>query len=146
MYYLSCVVDLTDLDNEGSELTDFPNYFRLNTDQEQTLVAFCLLLNPLELLGQYLLVVEPEDPRLHGSSNKMYSIKSTITSFAATKTVLIGGRIRKVDKVMLFTRKWMDNNYLSPMKCFTQQPLRRNVPPITYVSIRHNLFPFLLYS
>ena len=68
--YLSCMVDLIDLDNERSELTDFHNYFRLNTDQEQTLVALCLLLNPLELLGQCLLVVEPGDPRLHGLQTK----------------------------------------------------------------------------
>ena len=134
MYYLSCMMNVIDLDTEGLELTDFQNYFRLTADQEQALAALCLLLNPLELLGKCLFAVPPGHPRLNGSSNEMYSIESTTTGFAATETVLIGGTARKVVKIMLFTDKWINDNYLIPIKSFAEQPPRRNVPALTYVS------------
>ena len=120
MYYLDCMCNVIDL-GAARELRDYNNYFRLDDSQEEAVIAFCLLLNPTVLMGKCIFPVERNNPRLNGSGNEFLSIESNTTTFAATNTVVLGGKVRSVKKLMIFTEGWMDRNYIEPLKSFVSR-------------------------
>jgi len=50
------------------------------------------------------------------TDNRFLEITSTQTKFAASATVLVGGRQKRVTKIMLYKRQWLQTYYLDPME------------------------------
>ena len=130
MYYLDCMCRVIDIDTREVELTNFANPWSLSSGQEQALIALCLSLDPRELQGKCIFLVNDGDPRLNGCSNEFYSIESSTTGVAATNSVILGGKTLRVRKIMMFTESWIDKNYITPMKhLITSQPRRETSRP-----------------
>ena len=49
-------------------------------------------------------------------SNDFLEMSSTQTNFIATNSVLIGGSQRRVAKIMIYKRSWIQNNYFGPLE------------------------------
>jgi len=68
------------------------------------------------LLGKCIYPVDETGGR---ANNRFLEITSTQTKFAASATVLVGGQRRRVTKIMLYERQWLQNNYLGPLERLT---------------------------
>ena len=53
------------------------------------------------------------------SDNEFLELSSTETNFIASSSVLIGGSQRKVSKIMMYKRCWIQRNYFDPLKRIT---------------------------
>ena len=52
---------------------------------------------------------------MSGSSNKFLKIGAETITIGAVNNIVIGGRRQRVSMVMLFTMKWLEDYYLTPL-------------------------------
>ena len=115
MYYLDCVAVVIKLDDRNlNRLRNYKSYHLLNDTEIDALLALVLLFSPDELIGK---VFFPSED-LGGSSNKFFELSSVTHMLAVSDSVLIGGERKRVAKIMLFKRSWLENNYISPLRSF----------------------------
>ena len=127
MYYLDCVAVVIQLDDPGlRRLRDYQNYNSLNDSETDALLALVLLFSPDELLGK---VFFPSED-LVGSKNEFYELSAISHMLAVSDNIVIGGERKRVAKVMLFKRSWMEDNFLSPIRSFEGrlQRMARGLP------------------
>ena len=127
MYYLNCVASVFQLDDRNiNRLKNYRNYFLLNDTEIDALLALVLLFSPDELIGK---VFFPSED-CGGSSNTFFELSSVTHMLAVTDNVLIGGERKRVAKIMLFKRSWLEDNYISPLRSFEGrlQRLARGLP------------------
>ena len=127
MYYLNCVAIVIQLDSPNlNRLRNYRSYYLLNDTEIDALLALVLLFSPDELIGK---VFFPSED-CGGSSNTFFELSSVTHMLAVTDNVLIGGERKRVAKIMLFKRSWLENNYISPLRSFEGrlQRLARGLP------------------
>ena len=127
MYYLSCVKTVIQLnDSTLQRLTDYQNYYLLTEPEIDALLAMVILFSPDELLGK---VFFPDED-CGGWSNQFFELSAVSHMLAVTDNILIGGERKRVAKVMLFKRSWLDNNYFTPLRSFQGrlQRMARGLP------------------
>ena len=121
MYYLDCVAVVIELDSPNlRRLRDYTNYFLLSDAEIDALLALVILFSPDEMIGR---VFFPSED-CGGFSNQFFELSAVSHVLAVSDNILIGGERRRVAKVMLFKRAWIDTNYISPIRSF-QSRLRR---------------------
>ena len=127
MYYLDCVALVIKLEDRNLDrLRNYRSYYSLNDTEIDALLALVLLFSPDELIGK---VFFPSDD-LRGSSNKFFELSSVTHMLAVSDNVLIGGERRRVAKIMLFKRYWLEYCYIAPLMSFEGrlQRLARGLP------------------
>ena len=127
MYYLDCVAIVIQLDNPNlNRLRNYRSYYLLTDPEIDALLALVLLFSPDELIGK---VFFPSED-IRGSSNQFFELSSVTHMLAVADNVLIGGERKRVAKIMLFKRSWLENNFISPLRSFEGrlQRLARGLP------------------
>ena len=127
MYYLDCVAIVIRLDSPNlNRLRNYGSYHLLNDAEIDALLALVALLSPDKLVGK---VFFPSED-CGGSRNKFLELSSVTHLLAVSNNVLIGGERKRVAKIMLFQRCWMQDNYFSPLMVFEWrlQRLARGLP------------------
>ncbi|XP_068687931.1 uncharacterized protein [Montipora foliosa] len=127
MYYLDCVALVIQLNDPNlRRLRDYGNFSSLTEAETDALLALVILLSPDELIGK---VFFPSED-IGGGSNKFYELNEVSHMFAVTDNILIGGERKRVAKVMLFTRLWLEYSYLVPLRSFQSrlQRMARGLP------------------
>ena len=126
MYYLDCVALVIKLDDRNlNRLRNYKSYHLLNDTEIDALLALVLLFSPDELIGK--VFFPSEDFR---GSNKFYELSSVTHMLAVSDSVLIGGERKRVAKIMLFKRPWLEYCYIAPLMSFEGrlQRLSRGLP------------------
>ncbi|CAF1422546.1 unnamed protein product [Didymodactylos carnosus] len=114
MYYLNCVLDLIDYnDNNLYKFCDYENYDDLSAQELRVLWVLCLTLSPDELIDKCMF----QSNVLCGTStNRFYELSQTQQlRLMVSSTIFIGGQARRVKKFMAYRQVWMVNNYIQPM-------------------------------
>ena len=127
MYYLNCVAVVIKLDDRNlNRLRNYKSYYSLNDTEIDALLALVLLFSPDELIGK---VFFPSED-LRGTSNQFFELSSVTHMLAVSDSVLIGGERKRVAKIMLFKRSWLEDYYISPIRSFEGrlQRLARGLP------------------
>ena len=127
MYYLDCVAIVIQLDNPNlNRLRNYGAYHLLSDTEIDALLALVLLFSPDELIGK---VFFPSED-CGGSRNKFLELSSVTHMVAVSNNVLTGGERKRVAKIMLFKRCWLEDNYISPLLVFQGrlQRLARGLP------------------
>ena len=119
MYYFDCVCTCVEADNDSTirRLRDYDNYYRLSEEERAQLMILCLALSPDKLLGSVFFPADQDD--LDGYGNDFYEIKAVSTKLVVTESILIGGQQKKVQKIMMCKRSWLEKNYLNPLRSLT---------------------------
>ena len=84
----------------------------------------CLALSPDKLIGAIFIPSEeiPYD-------NDFYEVSAVSTRMVVTESILVGGQRKRIRKVMMFRKCWIEENYLEPMKTLVERRRAIQRPP-----------------
>ena len=122
MYYLNCVlccVDDSD-DSDLSRLRDYENYWRLTDEEEAKVLVLCLALSPDKLIGTVFILNEDLD-----CINQFFELSAVSTNLLVSESLLVGGQRKRVQKIMMFKKSWIEYYYLNPLLSYQGQRQRR---------------------
>ena len=121
-YYFNCVCVCVeaDEDSEIRRLKNYRNYTSLSDEEEAKLFVLCLALSPDKLIGAVFIPSEDID-----SGNEFFELSAVSTRMVVTDSLLVGGQRKKVRKIMMFKKWWLETYYLEPMKEYAERGSRR---------------------
>ena len=125
MYYIDCVCSCIEPDDSStiSRLRDYKNYDRLSSDEETQLLALCLALSPEKLTGT---IFHPATD-CGDFNNKFLELSAVKTNLLVTESLVIGGHRRKILKIMMYEKVWVEKYYINPLSSIERS--RRRPPP-----------------
>ena len=129
MYYLNCICSCVEADEDSTirRLKDYQNnYSNLTDEEEAKLLLLCLALSPDKLIGSILFPADDVD--LDGSNNKFLELSAVSTKLVVTESLMIGGQQKKVHKIMMFKKRWLEAYYLEPLRSFERAQRPRRPP------------------
>jgi len=97
MYYLDCVS--TVIDYKDRSLTDFQNYDELTGEELVAVYALAKIFHPSIFINAGIFIIDQK--LLFGNSNQFYEITDETIGFHANREIVIGGKVRKVLKLMI---------------------------------------------
>jgi hypothetical protein len=120
MYYLDCVETCL----EGSVPDIYCNYqncFAMSDEDKINIVALCAILSPEELLEKVIFDVDPYDPSLKGTANRMYEVEEAntfLTQYGTSRytAITVEGREVTVCNIMMCCEDWLIRNFDDPMR------------------------------
>jgi len=125
MYYLRSVCTTIDCNND-SEIQRFTNYWNwrsLSVDEQRQLVVLCYTFSPDVFEGR---VFFQKDALCIEYSNEFYEISQVSNQLIAARSIVVAGRIRRVNKIMTYKMSWMQSYYLEPMRRQAERFSRSN--------------------
>ena len=119
MYYLSVVDTVLDLADIGgiNRLIDYKNYDRLDDDDKKLLLHFCAVFEPDELDDKVFFHSE----NLGNSNNDIFELENVQTTLAVSSNILIGGARRRVLRINLYNRFWIQKNFYEPFSALKDE-------------------------
>lgn len=115
-YYLSCVGCCLDIREELGELANYNRYYLFSNEDKRKIVSLAYLLSPDELIGKCWFPSEDID-----SNNEIYELSQVQNTLIVSSFIQIGSESRRVAKIMLFKRQWMQKFYIEPYQTVLQQ-------------------------
>ena len=121
-YYLNCVCACIEADDdyEIRRLRNWENYYNFTNEEEAKLFVLCLALSPDKLIGAVFIPSEDID-----SQNEFYELSAVNTRMLVTDSLVVGGQRKRVRKIMMFKKVWLESSYLEPMKEYAERNSRR---------------------
>ena len=125
MYYFHCVCCCIEPDDSStiSRLRDYKNYASLSSNEEAQLLALCLALSPEKLTGT---IFHPATD-CGDFNNKFLELSAVKTNLLVTESLVIGGHRRKILKIMMYEKVWVEKYYINPLSSIERR--RRRPPP-----------------
>ena len=117
MYYFHCIGTVLELENNGQlrRLRDYKNYWSLDEEDTNALLALCLILSPDKLMNKCIFM----DEEMCGDmNNRFLELSAVSNTLVVSRSILINGESRTVTKIMAFTRAWLRKNYLDLLEEF----------------------------
>ena len=126
MYYFNCICSCVEADSDYSirRLRDYKNYSSLSSEEEAKLLILCLALSPDKLLGTILFPSENIE-----CGNEFFELKAVSTKLVVAESLLIGGQQKKVQRIMMFKKSWIENFFLNPLRSFENGRTRQRALP-----------------
>lgn len=118
MYYLNCMCTVLQLDDDPgiNRLCQFRNYF-ISRAERDFLIQLCILLKPDILLNK---CIFQNDQLCGDMGNKFYNLEQVRDSLLFAGNIMIGGRNRRVAKIMTFKMSWLNKYWTQPMQALLE--------------------------
>ena len=114
MYYFNCVCGCIEPDSDSTirRLRDYNNYSSLSTQEEAMLLVLCLeAVSPDKMIGVIFFHNDDLD-----RNNVFFELTAVNTKLIVSDSFLIGGQQKKIRKIMMFKKSWMENYYFAPLR------------------------------
>ena len=85
------------------------------------LLVLCLALSPDKLIDSVFFLNEDMGGE---TSNRFFELSAVSTKLVVSESLLIGGQRKRVHKIMMFKKCWIEKNYFEPLKAFVERPKR----------------------
>ena len=140
MYYLSCVCEAVDCqdDAEIQRFTSYQNWHRLSIIEKQALAVLCYTFSPDVFNDKVFFQI---DALCVEFINEFYKISQVQTRLLAAESVVIAGRTRQVNKVMVYKRQWLQYYYNDPMRRLAASFSNSASSAVTYTRSKTNVQP-----
>lgn len=124
MYYLDCICSVLKLDDDEdiSRLRNYNQYSYLSNPDKNLLIHMCYLLSPDTLLDKCIFQC---DSLCGDSTNEFYDLETLRNTLVVAGSVMIGGRQKRVTKIMTFKMSWLRRYWEQPMKELTERQERQ---------------------
>jgi|SRR5579859_4027371 len=116
MYYLNCVTKAVDMDILPDDCIEYQNYRYLSSNRIDLVIKFAQILSPGELINKLIFRDDEGDIIKRGDSNEFASITVACNIIHVQQSVVIGGKVQNVTKVMFFKSEWLTRNYYDPLR------------------------------
>ncbi|UJR21079.1 hypothetical protein I4U23_024179 [Adineta vaga] len=114
MYYFNCVCYVIEYDDTDMQrYRDFNNWYLLSAREVRLLVALCYTLSPDVFDNKAFF---RSDAMSASDVNKFYKINEVSHQVIAASSIVIAGRTRKVNRIMMYKMSWMHQYYFGPMR------------------------------
>ena len=113
MYYFDCVCSCVADSNEPAirRLRGYKtNYNLLSSEEVSALLVLCLALSPDKLIDSVLF--------LNKDINKFFEVSEVSTKLLVSESLLIGGQRKRVQKILMVKKEWIESYYIQPIKSF----------------------------
>lgn len=115
MYYLNSTCSLLQLDTSDSpnlqRLTLYNSSWILTTAQKRELTVLCSILSPEKLLNKWIFI----DKSLTGL-NDFYEISAVHNQMLVSRSIIINGQRKRVNKIMICRPVWLQRYWEEPMR------------------------------
>jgi hypothetical protein len=140
MYYLNCVCTAIDCkdDENIQRFISYQNWPRLSNDERKVLVDLCYTISPGVLNNK---VFFQDDVLCVNFSNEFYEISKVRNQLLAVESIIIAGRTRQVNKIMVYKQEWMQHYYIGPMQRLTARPNNRTSSTVTHTRYNNTVNP-----
>ena len=117
MYYFHCIGTVLELENNGQlrRLRDYKNYWSLDEEDTNALLALCLILSPDKLMNKCIFM---DEDMCGDRSNRFFELSAVSNTMVVSRSIMINGRTSRVTNIMTFTRSWLRNNFMDPLEEF----------------------------
>ena len=112
MYYLHCVSSVIGIIDPI--LTDYQNYKMLKGEQIVEVYNKAKECSPDILVSHKIFIINPELPN-NSLDNEFYEITDETNGIHVDEEITIGGRVVKVNKIMVCNNNWLSVYYYSPI-------------------------------
>ena len=112
MYYLHCVSSVIGIIDPV--LTDYQNYKELESKQLVEVYNKAKEYSPDKFLSHKIFIIN-QDLLNNSLENEFYEITDEAIGIHADKEITIGGRVAKVNKIMVCNNNWLSVYYYSPI-------------------------------
>ena len=112
MYYLHCVTSVIDIIDPV--LTDYQNYAELTWEQLKEVHKTATKYSP-DIFTSHKIFIVDRDLLKNSSDNDFYEITDETIGIHVDKEIIIGGRVAKVNKVMICNNSWLSEYYYKPI-------------------------------
>jgi hypothetical protein len=116
MYYLQCVTQAVDMDILPDDCIEYQNYRYLSESRVDLVINFAQILSPGELINKLIFRDDEGAFIKDGMLNDFASITVACDMIHVQQSVVIGGKVQDVSKVMFFKSEWLTRNYYDPMR------------------------------
>ena len=120
MYYFHCVCCCVADSDETPLFSDWERTRPTTLSspvhaEESALLTLCLALSPDKLINSVFFLNED----INGV-NKFFEVSAVSTKLLVSESLLIGGQRKRVQKIMMFKKEWIERYYLQPLKSFVE--------------------------
>ena len=116
MYYLQCVTQSVNMDILPDDCIEYQNYRNLSSNRVDLVIKFAQILSPGELINKLIFRDDEGDFIKRGMINEFASITVACDIIHVQQSVVIGGKVQDVSKIMFFKSEWLTRNYYDPMR------------------------------
>ena len=140
MYYLHCVYDVLKI-SDLIPYINYQNYNNLSNREKNDVIYYANLFSPTKMTAIKAFIQEDNV----NFSNKFFEITDETYGIHANEDFVIGGKVAKISKVMVYCSNWVMKNYYFPLKRLTSPPPLPaplfSPPPYIYYSNRNPNYP-----
>ena len=115
MYYLSCVYEVLFL-QDLIPYINYQYYYNLLNEQIYNVINYAKLFNPTKMASIKAFIL---DDNVYGIKNRFYEITDETYGIHANEEFVIGGKIVKIAKIMVYRTEWVIENYYLPLQRIT---------------------------
>ena len=120
MYYFDCVCSCVEPNPDPSirRLRNYrENHSSLSSGEQAALLVLCLALSPDKLVGS---IFFPARDNEFDTQNEFLEVSAVSTRLVVAESILVGGQQRRVRRIMMFEKSWIESYYLQPMLSFAE--------------------------
>ena len=134
MYYLSCVYEVLFL-QDLIPYINYQYYYNLLNEQIYNVINYAKLFNPTKMASIKAFVL---DDNVYGMKNRFYEITDETYGIHANEEFVIGGKIVKIAKIMVYRREWVFESYYLPLQRITNPVPLSPFPMYPYNNNNYN--------
>jgi hypothetical protein len=114
MYYIKCATSVIQYDLDD-RIINYKNYKLLSAEEEKLVVDLAKILEPDFLIQYNIFLVGDNYLTAEAADNEFFEVTNNQFGLHVSSEIMVAGVARKVNKIMVCRKCWIQENYYDPM-------------------------------